>query len=100
MVQPAVIGIIKSCIVEARGCEIAGYLLEDKNGEQSFQMMFNALSGRYHFFVTEEESERLKRYALINNLKLTAFVHSHYESMELSKEDMEAFSQSNLPWVI
>jgi proteasome lid subunit RPN8/RPN11 len=100
MLQPKIKDIITRRVKEARGSEVAGYLLEDAIGSQQFFELYNPLAGVGQFFVMKEEYAGLCQYIRKNQCTLLAFVHSHHSGVALSEQDKAEMRESDLPWVV
>jgi proteasome lid subunit RPN8/RPN11 len=92
--------ILADCLKRARNHEICGALLVGEHGAQRFFALTN-MSGEAHtFFVSLPEFDRLARYAERSGMRISAFIHSHQSSLDLSPQDIISLQLSNLLWIV
>ncbi len=99
-IQLPVKKLILGCIRSSRGKEICGFLLRDDAGDQTFFEIKNLSSNNFSFFISDTDMQRLYCFIQKNNLTVEGFLHSHKDSLDLSKEDINGFSNSPFDWIV
>lgn len=87
-------------ILNARGAEICGFLLDNENGQQSFLSIENRLASRNEVFVSETDMSRAQRIIQTRGLHTIAWVHSHHTGTVLSEVDRQGLAESSIPWIV
>jgi len=91
---------IIACVRNARGAEICGYLVEDPHGNQSFLAIENRLASRDGVFASKLDIARAQRQIRARDLRICAWVHSHYSGTSLSEIDRLGLAESDVPWIV
>lgn len=82
------------------GREICGYLLLGVDGSAELYLIRNWVMESGSFFVSNSEADRAERHAARRGLRLSAFLHTHFSTLELSQEDAIGLESSTIPWII
>lgn len=82
--------------------EICGFLLNERDNPIASQVHFGKnLSGEINSFIfSPADQERIFRFALNNQLRVTALIHSHPYNTEASEADINFMPSLSLPWII
>jgi proteasome lid subunit RPN8/RPN11 len=86
-------------ILAARSGEITGFVVRGHQGDE-LMLVPNIATTRDTFLITDSARRRFYEYALNNDLKIEAFLHSHPVDLGLSVADEKTFCQSRIPWII
>jgi proteasome lid subunit RPN8/RPN11 len=94
------IKLISKWIKDCPENEICAFLLENKFNKQEVIRVKNWAKYPDTFFITNFDFERIEEYAQNIDYKISAFIHSHRLSLELSNQDYKSLKFSKYPWLI
>ena len=100
MLTPETRSLLSKAIVQARGAEVCGFLLEHPVTGESLALVRNLETRPGRFVVPDSERRRIEGAALRSGARVASFVHSHANSLRLSDADRLEAGAGDLPWIL
>ena len=91
---------LQSAIQDARGREIAAFLIAYPDNRQEIWRVNNRSFMANQVVVLPSEVQRIEREVNRCGARILAFIHSHCYSLNPSDEDWVGISATRLPWII